>query len=156
MEISIHRERDMDSGHSTLDFFKTALATVLFVGGTFFALQCFGIFGISYLRPVDNVPFENAATVVDINERSLTLDDGRQIQFRGPVDDVLRASVEESQNLVGIGEETDGRFTLYGRRHRTICGLGLPMFTLRLIPINVPRYQRCELMWGCLMTDHER
>jgi|GEM_PF-3706012 len=112
-------------------------------------LKALGVFGIDYLHPVDNIPFENPVTVVQVDDTTVTLNDGRRLRPPEGVDEDWLRRIQESKSILGLEVLADGTVRVYGRRLRTICGLGRPMLVLPIIPVNVPRYQRTELSSGC-------
>ncbi len=130
----------------TLQLVVAALALIL--------NQLFGVIGICYLRLVDNDPLPNAETVVAIEGDSITLGDGRAIKLEREADYELRTRIQKSANRIGIETTGAGDSTLFVREPRFICGLGMPMITLPVIPINSPRYHRKMLAFGTI--DRER
>jgi hypothetical protein len=115
--------------------------------------QLFSVIGICYLRLVNNDPLPNAVTVVAIEGDSIKLADGRSIKIEREADYELRNRIQKSANRIGIETIGIGDSTLYVREPRFICGLGMPMITLPVIPINSPRYVKKLLAFGMIERE---
>jgi hypothetical protein len=129
----------------TLQLVVAALALIL--------NQLFGVIGIRYLRLVDNDPLPNPATVLAIEGDSIKLADGRTIKIEREADYELRNRIQKSANRIGIETLGTSDSTLFVREPRFICGLGMPMITLPVIPINSPRYHKKMLAFGTIERE---
>jgi hypothetical protein len=123
-------------------FVKTALLGLIALALGGFLLELLGIFGIHYLHAVENDPFSAAVEVTSIGEDRLELRDGRVLKFPHALDSDVSNAIHENDGRIGLEIDEDGVARLYGRRQRTICGTGMPMIIVPLIPLNVPRYDR--------------
>lgn len=113
-------------------------------------LNVFGIVGINYLRVVDNDPFPVAVQISTMDSDHIQLADGRVITDFGGLSPEDRDRIKDSGGRVGLKFESAAKVSvmLYARRPRTICRIGMPIFIVPLIPIDVPRYDRGLLLIG--------
>lgn len=116
----------------------------LAVGG--FLLSFLGIFGIHYLHAIENDPFPMAVEVTSILGDQITLRDGRVLKFTIELDSSVQEAIQKNGGRIGLEIDEDSVATLYGRRERTICGVGMPLIIIPLIPIDVPRYERKSII----------
>lgn len=110
-------------------------------------LDLIGILGICYLKVVENDPFPIAVRVRLSDGEQIQLDDGRIISDFGGLSSEDRERINDSVGRLGF-ELNSGIASLYTRYARTICLTGRPMFTIPLVPIEVPRYERKLLVIG--------
>jgi len=125
------------------------------VPAALFVLEFLGIFGIAYLHPVENIPYEHPVVVSRVDDEVIWLADRRRLRPLGGVDESLREAIHESREILGIELQTENEVIVYGRRERTICGLGMPFFILPLIPIDIPKWWQRELRRRVLMETPE-
>ncbi len=120
------------------------LCVVVVVG----VLNVFGIVGISYLRVLDNDPFPVAVHVKAMDNDHIELADGRVITEFGGLSSDDQDRINDSGGRIGCDIDSSGVASVYTRGHRTICGTGMPIFIIPLVPIDVRRYDRRLLVIG--------
>jgi len=122
---------------------RLSLAIVIFV-----VLNLLGIVGIVYFHRVDNDPFLNPVKISEIAADRITLKDGRTFFPIGDISDRTREKVRETKMRVDLEVDETNLVTLYGRNDIFVCGLGMPLITLPIIPSKIPKYNRTQLEIG--------
>jgi len=112
------------------------------------ALHLLGLAGIFYVRPVENDPYKNGVAVTEVNADHLTFSDGRVFRPIGGLSERSRKIIQESASRVDIEIDDTNLVTIYGRQRVFVCGFGMPMIVLPIIPINVPKYNKTTLEIG--------
>src|SRR5262245_33243010 len=99
-------------------------------------LNMIGVFGIRYVRPVENDPYMNAAEVAQIADDRITFADGRVLRVIGSVSDRTRRMIPDSAGRVDVEVDETNLVTIYGRDRVFVCGLSMPMIIFPVLPSN--------------------
>ncbi len=101
-----------------------------------------GIIRLQAPRRIDNVPFANPVGIVSLDDRSITLADGRILTPDAGVDSWLREEIERSKGMLGLEVDPDHpeRVRISVRRPRFICGTCEGLIVIPLSTYNWPRY----------------
>ena len=116
-------------------------------------LNLFGLFGFRYFQPVENDPFLHPANVVNLTRDRMTLDDARVIRVVSGIDFDTQRQIEKSGLQVDVEIMNGQTAMVYLKQQRLICGLGMPIFTIPLIPMRVKKYERRLAFIGELETQ---
>lgn len=111
-------------------------------------LHVMGVVGVVYIRFIENDPYNNGVEVTEIADDRLTFADGRVFRVIGGVSDRTREMIRKSEECVDIEVDDTNLATVYGRDRVFVCGLGMPMIVIPIIPTNVPKYKRTLLEIG--------
>lgn len=101
-----------------------------------------GIIRLQAPRRIDNVPFANPVVIASLDDRSITLADGRILTPETVVDAWLREEIERSNGVLGLEVDPDHpeRVRISVRRPRFICGTCEGPIVIPLSTYNWPRY----------------
>ena len=111
-------------------------------------LHLFGVVGIVYVHRIDNDPFLNPVEISEFNADRIKLKDGRTFVPYGSIDDRTKEKVREAGMRVDLEVDETNLVTIYGRHDIFVCGLGMPLITLPIIPSKIPKYNRTLLEIG--------
>lgn len=103
-------------------------------------LQMFGIVGIFYIRPIENEPLLSPVKVASVVSNVVRLTDGRVLTIeQSPAD--LERCLSDSNMMVDL-EDAGFGYEVFVKRRRFICGCGMPMITIPIIPRRIPINER--------------
>lgn len=115
-----------------------------------FALRIFNILGFTYRYRVDNEPLQNPVRVVRNANEELELADGRLVAGFWENERLAELMKRTGTNHVELLPSDVGpdKVDIVAKDFQFICGIGDPMFTIPLIPMQVPRYKRVTIGYG--------
>ncbi len=125
------------------------------LGVVLIMLNLFGVFGFRYFQPVENDPLVHPANVVNLTRERMTLDDSRVIRVESGMDFDTQRQIEQSGLRVDVEILSGQSAMVYYKQQRLICGLGMPIFTIPLIPMRVKKYERRLAFIGEIETQTE-
>lgn len=115
------------SGKLTARFIGIAAVVVV--------LSLAGVIDFHYLRMIDNDPYTNPVTVVDIAEDHIKLADGRAMWLAGGVDDRFREKLGQLSNRVDLEVDPETSVVhILGKKKHFICGTSMAPIIVPLIP----------------------
>lgn len=123
---------------------KCLILVILILG----VLHPLGVVGIVYVHRIDNDPFRNPVEVSEVTADRIKLKDGRTFVPYGGIDDRTKEKVREAGMRVDLEVDETNLVTIYGRHDIFVCGLGMPLITIPIIPSKIPKYNRTLLPIG--------
>jgi hypothetical protein len=127
------------------------LKYVVTTGFIVLLLMMFNIVGITYIRWRENDPLQDAIGSVRVDQETLQLADGRQLK-----DLFLREETfDRSDKMVELQAESygNGFVEIYAKQRTFVCGLGMPLVVIPIVPVEMPRYQRVSVGSGRLVMN---